>query len=413
MGQSISYENLSFDEALAKAKRTNQIVFVQLESDCSQCNTVDGTGLSGEEINNLYARFICIKIRNNSDEYRKILHKYYLYADFPTSLFVNREGHYLASLNNFSTSNKNEYFKLAAKAMASTGNPPFKTYTEASAKPRWDRPLLKEFITKLSAQNFDCDSLLEKYVDDLTIKELSDESELVFLIRSAPLVNSRAYYFMRQNYPVFKKVFESLPMEERIRINQKILAKSKSKAFRDKDQNYIYSVSSFLRGMYGDDKKEGNRLGTKLELEFYKAKKDYNSYYNIARVYYNGYYSRTNIDSIIGVELSRTIRRPDGGIQKGGVLYQTGSQLNDIAFTIYEFSEDKEQLGFALKLSEKTLRYKVPEFIDTYARILYRFGGRKDAIDWQRKAVAISDSLNLPSSGELKEVLAKMQAGTL
>ena len=118
------------------------------------------------------------------------------------------------------------------------------------------------------------------------------------------------------------------------------------------------------------------------------------------------------MDSISKAELNQTIQRPDGAIMKGGPLYQTGNQLNDIAFTIYELSNDKEQLGFALKLSEKTLEYNVPAFIDTYARILYRLGGKKDAIEWQQKAVSIGDSMHQPND-ELKAALIKMQNGTL
>ena len=35
--QSLKYEQLGFNVALSKAKQTNQILFIQLESDCLQC----------------------------------------------------------------------------------------------------------------------------------------------------------------------------------------------------------------------------------------------------------------------------------------------------------------------------------------------------------------------------------------
>ena len=319
----------------------------------------------------------------------------------------------MASLNNFSTSNKNEYFKLAAKALATKENPPFKPYTEAIAKNSLQRESLKTFITKLNEQNFNTDSLLENYIENLTIRELRDESELSFLIQSAPLINSRVYNLIRQDYPLFKKVFESFPMEERIKINQKIFTKSKNKLFEEKNQDDLYPVTNFLQGMYGENKKEGYRAVEKFNLQYYKeVKKDHKTYYNIAQNYYRNYYSKLNIDSVIGIEMNRIIKRPDGSFTKGGMLYQTGNELNDIAFTIYESTDDKEKLAFALKLSEMTLKYNVPAFIDTYARILYRFGGKKDAIDWQKRAIAISDSLHLVQNG-LKEALTKMQAGTL
>jgi len=412
IGQPLQYVNLGFSEALAKAKSTNKIVFIQLESDCTQCNSVADNGLSGKEIGELFAKFICIKVANNSDDYQDLLRQYRIYPNLPSSLFIDSEGNYLSSINNFSTTNRNEYFKLAAKALANKENPPFKTYTEDLTQEKYNKELLRQYITKLNEQNFNVDDLLEKYIQEMTIKELDDETELAFLIRSCPIINSRTYQLIRQNLSLYSKVFESFPMEDRKMINKKIITKSKSKAFREKDRNYLFAVSNFLSGSYGKDYKEGNKASQKLQLDFFKETKDLKSYFNIAKSYYLSNFDKLNMDSVYKAELNQTMRLPDGAIMKGGPLYQTGNQLNNIAFTIYELSNDKEQLGFALKLSEKTLAYNVPVFIDTYARILYRLGGKKDAIEWQQKAISIGDSLHQPNE-ELKEALIKMQEGTL
>jgi len=410
--QPLQYANLSFSEALAKAKSIDQIVFIQLESDCQQCNSVADKGLSGNEIRDLFAKFICIKIANNTEDYQRVLLKYRLYPNFPTSIFIDSEGNYLSSLNNFSSTYQNEYFKLATKALANKKNPPFKIYTEALSHEKYNKELLKQYIIKLNEQNFNVDDLLEKYIKEMTIKELDDETEIAFLIRSCPIINSRTFQLIRQNSSLYNKVFESFPMEDRILINRKIIAKSKSKAFRDKDSNYLSSVLSFLYGSYGKDNKEGYKARQKMQLDYYKETKDSRFFFNSAESYYSSYLEKLNIDSIRKAELNQTIQRPDGSIMKGGQLYQTGNQLNDIAFTIYELSNDKEQLGFALKLSEETLEYNIPAYIDTYARILYRLGGKKDAIEWQQKAILIGDSLHQPND-ELKEALIKMQNGTL
>lgn len=412
IGQPLQYANLSFSEALAQAKSKNQIVFIQLESDCLQCNSVADNGLSGKEIGELFAKFICIKVANNTDDYQKLLKQYHIYPNLPSSLFIDSEGNYLTSLNNFSTSNRNEYFKLAANALANKDNPPFKIYTEALSHPKYNKELLKQYITRLNEKNLNTDDLLEKYIQEMTIKELDDEKEVAFLMRSCPIINSRTYQLIRQNTNLYNKVFESFPLEERKTINQKIIAKSKSKAFREKDRNYMFAVSNFLSGSYGKDFKGGNKASQKMQMDFYKETKDLRPYFNLAKSYYSVFLEKANIDSLRQAELNQTMQLPDGAIVKGGSLYKTGNQLNDIAFTIYELSTDKEQLGFALKLSEKTLEYNVPSYFDTYAHILYRLGGKKDAIEWQQKAVSISESKHQPND-ELKEALVKMQNGTL
>jgi hypothetical protein len=412
IGQPLEYVNLNFSEALTNAKSKNQIIFIQLESDCLQCNSVADNGLSGKEIGELFAKFICIKVANNTDDYQNLLRQYRIYPNLPSSLFVDSEGNYLASINNFSTSNRNEYFKLAAKALANKENPPFKIYTEALSHEKYNKELLKQYISKLNEKNLNVDDLLEKYIREITIKELDDETELAFLIRSCPIINSRTYQLIRQNSYLYNKVFESLPMEERKMINQKIIAKSRSKAVREKDRNYLNAVSNFLSGSYGNNNKEGVKASQKMQLDFYKETKDLRLYFSLAKSYYSFFLEKINIDSLRKAELNQTMQLPDGAIMKGGPLYQTGNQLNDIAFAIYELSNDKEQLGFALKLSEKTLEYNVPSFIDTYARILYRLGGKKDAIEWQQKAVSIGDSMRQPND-ELKKVLVEMQTGIL
>lgn len=411
-GQPLRYANLDFSEALAKAKNDNQIVFVQLDSDCDQCNSVANDGLSGDEIGELFGKFVCIKVSFNTEDYKKIISDYRIFPNFPSSLFINSKGNYLASLLSRSTSNRNEYIKLAANAMANEKNPPFKIYTDALSKEKYNNELLKQYINILNEKNFNISDLVEKYAGTLTLKDIEDTTELKFLIRTAPIVNSKLDKLIRFNYELFKKVFESIPFEERVRINQKVVARSKEKAFREKDQIYMYAVSSFLAGTYNKDYKAAQKATTNLQMDFYKATKDSSQYLRFVKQYYNSNFNHVKMDSVCKAEMNQLIKRPDGAIIKGGSLYQIGNQLNNMAFSISELSCDKEYLGFALKLSEQTLRYNYPPYIDTYAQILYKLGGRKDAIDWQQKAIDLSDSLHQPSN-QLKEVLVKMKNSSL
>ena len=410
-GQPLNYTNLSFSAALVKAGNANQIVFVQLDSDCDQCNSVANDGLSGNEIGELFGKFVCIKVGYNTNDYNKIIFDYRISRNLPSSLFVDSNGNYLASMLNRSTTNQNEYIKLAANALASEKKPPFKIYLDALSEGKCDKGLLKQFINILNEKNFNASDLIEKYVGTLTLKELEDTTELKFLIRTAPIVNSKLDKLIRFNSELFKKVFESIPFDERVRINQKVVAKSKEKAILEKDQTYMYEVSSFLAGTY-KDYKTAQKATSSLQMDYFKATKDSSQYLRYVKQYYDSNFKHLKMDSVCKAEMNHFIKRPDGAIIKGGPLYQIGNQLNDMAFSLLELSHDQEFLGFALKLSEQTLRYNYPPYIDTYAQILYKLGGRKDAIDWQQKAVDLSDSLHQPGN-QLKEVLEKMKNGTL
>ena len=94
----------------------------------------------------------------------------------------------------------------------------------------------------------------------------------------------------------------------------------------------------------------------------------------------------------------------------GGKLYVVGNQINELAWNVYEFSNDPEQLGMALKWSGRVLIYKNPPYHDTYAHILYKLGAKEKAIEWQQKAVNLSDSLGMKNIN-LSIELEKMKNG--
>ena len=408
LSQSFNFSTLTLSEALSEAAKLNKIVFIQLESECTQCNGIAEKGLSGAGVKEIYEKFICIKIGFNTDDYKKTIKTYRFYQRNPSSLFVDSSGTYLASLNNYSTTNANEYIKLAAKAMVNKDNPPHKALTEAIAQDKYDKEQLRQFITLLISENFNTDDLTERYYKNLTLAELEKDSEIDFLIRTSPLIGSRLYKLIWDDSKRFHKIFDSIPIMDRIKINNMIIERSKEKAINEKNLNYMWSVCNYIRNTYGNKYQEGNRAHTMALLDYYKGVKDVEQYVNHAKIFFDTNFNKTNMDSISKAELNQTIKRADGAIMKGGKLYKTGNQLNEIAFSIYQMTDDKEYLGFALKLSEKTLIYKYPDYIDTYAQILYRIGGKKEAIEMQQKAVNISDSLHR-FNPELKKTLSEMQ----
>lgn len=71
-GQTLKYENLDFLEALAKAKKSDQLVFVQFDSDCLQCNSMANEGLSGDDIVNIFGKFVCIRVGFKTNDYNKM-----------------------------------------------------------------------------------------------------------------------------------------------------------------------------------------------------------------------------------------------------------------------------------------------------------------------------------------------------
>lgn len=411
IGQPLQYANLSFSEALAKAKNDNKIVFINIEGSCIPCNAVANTALSGNGINEFFKKFVCIKVKPDTKDYKNIISEYYIPRNLPLSffLFVGAKGNYLASLQNSSALNRNIYFNLAKDAIANVENPPLKLYTDSLLNGNITKELMKQYIIKLNERNLYISDLVETYASGLTVKELEDENELKFLITTASVINSRSFKLTRLNNELFQKVFGTIPVEERIKINRKIIATSKEKAIKEKNVSYMYQVAQFLRGTYVNNPKQAQKESNILMMDYYHGVKDSVQYYLTAKQYYNSYIKSLDIDSLCKAELGELNQIKNGLTSKNGILFPIGGQINKMAWQLYEISSDEEHLGLALKLSKRTLAYNLPHFIDTYAHILYKLGGKKDAIEWQQKAVDLCESSIDPSNYTIKEELTKIR----
>jgi tetratricopeptide (TPR) repeat protein len=82
--------------------------------------------------------------------------------------------------------------------------------------------------------------------------------------------------------------------------------------------------------------------------------------------------------------------------------------LNNIAWGIFEGKYNNTLLDVALSMSKRSIELSPKEhyLIDTYANLLHKAGRTKEAIEWEKKAVAMD-----PFLPEYKDALEKMEAG--
>jgi thioredoxin-related protein len=85
--------------------------------------------------------------------------------------------------------------------------------------------------------------------------------------------------------------------------------------------------------------------------------------------------------------------------------------LNTWAWTVFENSSDRNELKKALEWSKRSneLGPGSPEYLDTYANLLYKLGYVKEAIDWQKKAVRTEEGI--AKRPIFQQTLVKMQKG--
>ena len=95
------------------------------------------------------------------------------------------------------------------------------------------------------------------------------------------------------------------------------------------------------------------------------------------------------------------------------------TELNNIAYDFFMYSNDIEKLAKALKWSKRALeinealsmdasRKKNPYMMETYAQLLFRLGQKEDAIKWQTDVIETA-KLWKADTAKFEETLAKMK----
>ncbi|HKJ41138.1 MAG TPA: hypothetical protein VKA27_03545 [Sunxiuqinia sp.] len=407
--QSLQYSNLNLDQALEKAHAENQLLFIQIEGDCKECNEVADKGLSGPKLTTIYSNFICLCLPFDSEDHRVLEQQLHFHSRYPTSLFLDSDGYFLAVMGNRSTSRTSAYIELAAEAMSKEKFPPFRQFELRYQSGNYDETFLKEYIQRLRENPFfRADDLVEEYVKGLKVADLYEDTTIMFLMRCSPMIDSDIYRLLHIDESRYDSLFFAMPFDERKRINREIIRYSRQKAIDVHDSRYMRTVANFIRRSYADSK-VGWRAMLWNMLDYYRLVDDTVSYIGRADSYYRRFYGRMDLDSVAHAEMKKFVTLENGAKVHSSRSWRNGNELNNMAWHIYEISDDPEILGRVLKWSKRLLVYDDPRYIDTYAHILYKIGNTSAAVKWEQKAIDIHNSrISIPNE-KLETELKKMK----
>ena len=88
--------------------------------------------------------------------------------------------------------------------------------------------------------------------------------------------------------------------------------------------------------------------------------------------------------------------------------------LNGIAWDVFQYSSDKNELNMALGWAKRAIEFNNPipsyyaAYTDTYANLLYKLGNKNEAIAWESKALHLS-----PKTPAFSINLEKMKKGEI
>jgi hypothetical protein len=424
----VRFESLSFEQALQRAKESGRLIFLQFDSPtCDQCNEVATKGLEDTKLaSQLEQGFVCVRIGADHPDRNKIANLYNV-DKFFGSVFLGSDG---ALLHTFprTTTRSAEYLNQIDIALTKAGeglriNEFEKEYKNGNR----NIALLEQLLLLRKTLFLHTDTLLDEYVSLLPADSLRSPTTIVFIARQFPVIGSKADILFRKDYTLFNKAWYTLPLSERVAINNVIILKSRQKAVREKNVSYAYRVASFARGTNNTDNWAGMRAYDSNILEFYKETNDTLNYLARAMNFFDGYYMIIDADSVRKTDsinrdrlFTRTTTQKTPG-SNGTLTKKTFSftgmaqgyagSLNNGAWSFYKWTSDPVYLQKALQWSYRAIElFESPEALDTYARLLYKTGKKNEALQWESRAIELRKKRGFDTA-DFEKVLANIKAG--
>jgi hypothetical protein len=412
----VDFQELSFEEALKRSYKESKIIFLQFESeDCTQCNEVAEKGLSDKSLSKqVNETFLPLKISTSHPDRTEIIERYNLGKGFGT-FFINHNG---ALLHRFprTTSRSQDYLTEIDVALNKAGET-FKVDELEREFRNGNRSLgfLESLLLKKRSLGLSTDVLLDEYAGLLPDDSLQSTHTLNFLARMAPQLDSKADRMMRRDQSLFHRAWMSMPLQQRVAINNEIAAKGMNSAVEQKSEGRARQVASFRRGTYYPDRAAGERAYTFLMMRYYERTSDSVRYLSEAVQYYNTYYMTISADSIKRVDslrrvdlIAQSAKRdsvlPDGTRRRyatftyAPVAQRYAAELNNGAWSTYKRTTDPQLLGTAMQWSERAVEFfETPEVLDTYAHLAYKLGNKDRAIQAMEKAVQLRRKMGYPT----------------
>lgn len=385
--QGIRFEDAAnWQEILTKAKKENKYIFLDCYATwCGPCKWMDANIYTLDEVGNYFNdRFINVKVqmdRTDADAGKikqwyndaKVIENKYTIGAYPTYLFFSPDGEVVHRLV-ATTKTGAEFISKAKDAFDPTKQ--YYANVERYKEHAGDSAFLRNAI-KVAMKSSDkaSASAIGNYYYDCLKDPFAKDNLLVFRDVTTHSSDKAFQLFLKQSEKV-NAVFGGKLSEG---VVSNIMYTEHIKPYFDTDKP-APDWSQFNKELKRRFPIVSDKAIEQTEVMYYRVKKKIPQYEKAVVSYMKKYAS-----------------------QMGNY------ELNDYAWTSFLLSDNKELLKEALKWSqssidkvEKTTTSNYPNYLDTYANLLYKLGKKDEAIQWQQKA------LDLISSGKNSKTIAAM-----
>lgn len=387
----------TWKQVLAKAKAENKYIFIDCYTTwCGPCKQMSKNIFPMETVGAFYNKnFINIKVQLDTlkDKDGKILDNeevknWYATGDmleaeynvraYPTYLFFDPNGNIVHRAVGSSEAPKfiskgedamvpeKQYYTLKRKYEAGNHEEKFLYTLAKAANEGYDQP----FSKTISAE----------YLS--TQKDLLTKENISFLAENINSSKDKGFTELLNNPEVFDKALGYAYAQNTIRnviLRDEVLPVISPIGQKVNDNPNWNAASKAASTKYP---KYGPEAVAYYKISFYKRKADWKNFGPAVTEYMKMY----------GSSASPT-------------------DMNSFAWTVFQNCDDMACVASALDWSKKSFAdNNEHQFMDTYANLLYKAGKKKEAIEWETKAMELA-SKNKEDVGDYKETLDKMNKG--
>lgn len=245
--QKINYQK-SFEEAKRLSIEQNKplSILVTMQPAATVTNYLAVLN-NPEVVAKFNSSFINYKVAREDSASNSLIRQYKIYR-FPSFVFLDTKGGVI-SKNAAITSLVPDVITLADDAINSSIGKSLVDFDKEYSAGMNGTTFLKDYISRRKSAGLkDNAELIEKYVDSLTIADLGNYQQVLFILQAGPLADGRAYKLAHTYKGIIDSIYKTEIIEERTSINNGIITNTMASAIANKNIDRAYAAANFTRG---------------------------------------------------------------------------------------------------------------------------------------------------------------------
>jgi thioredoxin-related protein len=352
--RSISFEHSTWAEIKAKAAKEKKAIFLDCYTSwCGPCKKLAKEVFTRNEVADYFnANFINVSLDMEKGEGPQLAKQYAVHA-YPTLLFLDAEGKLICQ--QIGALDGKAFLEYGRK---NKGGVALETLMAQYKKGDRSPEFMKNFMTRMEGLRENTGALMEEYFTKTPKNKWQSNDNWYFITRYIRTEQSPVFQFVLKNQKSYEQQFSAEAVSDYfVEVYRNSIQKAANTIFPVEDlQDLKDSINQLnFAGKY--------KLALECDLASADRSKDWKAYVDAMESIFTKYPPKDTEEQI--------------------------EWLNANCWKVLQKSSDPYVLQKTTKLAEKSMGYKKPVFMDTYASLLAESGNFDKAIDIEQQILAM------------------------